>query len=258
MRTGVGLFCLFAVHFLVVYHRTKRPLATGPPGTCQEPALIGQKPPTLCEWCWEKTVLPVGCKMCSMSEEVWRWEGGSCKATFWGCVFIVLWKGARFLRVQHWSGCWQQNAGKSQWIRKEDDSHSLWWWSECPLGLLGCDNCWFLQLRGEIWQSHGIRYLFLLLETQYCVISAISWSNSSCKHPACSSPSQQWMAGEWWQRKWCGELQPGTGQTWVPWLVIMTVLSGHSRGSSVTFQSIFSDDKQQDGRTWPQVAPWAD
>lgn len=82
---------------------------------------------------------------------------------------------------------------------------------------LGSSELWWLLVvtaGGEIQQPDGIRCLFLLLETQYCVISAISCANSSCKHPACSSPSPQWMvAGERWQRTWCGELQSGTGQT---------------------------------------------
>lgn len=138
-------FCLFAFHFLVVHHRTKHPLATCPPGTCQEPALVGEKPPALVIYAGRK-LLPVGSKMCSTSAEVWRWGGGCCKARLWGCVFVVLWKGVRFLRVQHWSGCWQENDGKSQWMRKEDDSHGLWGWAECLWGLLSCGGCWLLQL----------------------------------------------------------------------------------------------------------------
>lgn len=64
-------FCLFAFHFLVVHHRTKHPLATCPPGTCQEPALVGEKPPALVIYAGRK-LLPVGSKMCSTSAEVWR------------------------------------------------------------------------------------------------------------------------------------------------------------------------------------------
>lgn len=96
---------------------------------CMPGANLGLRKVSCPQWAmWGENYADCSVKNCGMSEEAWRQGGGCCKAGLGGSVSTALWTWAGFLGVKGWTGCWQKDDGKSQWMRKEGDLHSLWWW----------------------------------------------------------------------------------------------------------------------------------